>query len=81
MKRGIPVCFDSGRQYALWREAALRRPPGSSTYCADCTPEYQQRMVGQGRCAHPRTTFHLDREGYVEGRRPIKDRVRRKEGT
>lgn len=79
MKRGIPVCFDSRRQYALWLEAARRRPPGGSVYCADCTPEYQQRMVAQGRCAHPRTTFHLDRDGYDEGRRPVKDRIGRKE--
>lgn len=70
MKMSVPRCFASRRQYELWLEAARAVPPGSSGYCADCTPEYQRQMIAARRCAYPTTSFQADADGYVEGRRP-----------
>jgi len=78
MMKPFPRCFDSRRQYELWVEAARRSHPGGSSYCADCAVEHQQRMVASQRCAHPRVTFHVDGDGFIEGRRPVEDRIRHK---
>lgn len=79
MRRAIPRCFSSRRQFELWMAAARDSKPGSSAYCADCTAEYQRQMIRQRRCAYPATTFGLDSEGFVEGRRPVEQRIRLKE--
>ena len=75
----VPRCFNSRRQFDLWMEAARRSQPGGSSYCTDCSTEYQQRMITRGRCAYPTTTFCTDSDGFVEGRRPVEDRVRLRE--
>lgn len=79
MRKPFPRCFDTRRQYELWVEAARRSHPGGSSYCTDCSAEYQRRMIACQRCAHPSTTFHVDGDGLVEGRRPVEDRIRHRE--
>lgn len=81
MNRSIPKCFGSRRQFDLWREAAFRSTPGGSDYCTDCTAAYQQRMGRQGRCAYPDTTFAADGDGFIEGNRPVAERVRLREAA
>lgn len=76
MRLAIPRCFCSRRQFELWMAAARESNPGGSAYCTDCTPAYRQQMVAQGRCAYPGTTFVIDAQGFVEGRRPPQQRVR-----
>ena len=49
----VPPCFESPRQYKLWRAANLRTPQKTSTICVDCTVVYQQEMMALGRCQHP----------------------------
>ena len=79
MRIVIPKCFASRRQFELWREASRRVDPGDSDYCTDCTVEYQARMRLQGRCAYPATSFTADADGFVEGHRPVAERVNRLE--
>ena len=75
MAHAVPLCFDSCRQHALWVEAARNARPGGSSYCADCTPEYQQRMHAAQRCAYPGTRFVTDPDGFLEGRRSVAERI------
>lgn len=72
----VPLCFTSRRQFDLWNEAARGSDFTGSSYCADCTAAYQQRMIAQQQCAHPGTRFYLDADGFIEGRRPTVERLR-----
>ena len=81
MAQPFPRCFDSYRKYKLWADAARRSTPGKSSYCTDCTVEYQQRMVASQRCSHPRVIFHFDDEGLIEGIRPASTRILRQEAS
>lgn len=78
MNLSVPRCFNSHRQFELWLDAARQSPPDSSSYCTDCTLEYRQRMITQNRCAYPKTKFCIDSDGFVEGQRPVEDRVQRR---
>jgi hypothetical protein len=68
-----PLCFHSPEQMNRWYAAAARASDADTLkrgdYCVDCTPEYQQEMLQQGRCAHPETTFTEDDDGFVIGSR------------
>lgn len=71
----FPICFESRDQYNSWRWAADRAGGvGLSGYCIDCTPEYQARMIAEGRCSYPATTFKLDEDGEVVGQRSLRDK-------
>lgn len=53
-----PRCFDTQKQWVEYIEARQdmgRR--GWKNYCTDCTPDYKDKMVVQGRCAFPRVIF------------------------
>lgn len=52
-----PKCFDSLEQYMLWKNVARNAYPGASGICADCTPEYKEKMIKANRCARPLTYF------------------------
>jgi hypothetical protein len=52
-----PKCFDSLAQFKLWKEAAKHASTGQSYICADCLPEYQNKMILQKRCAKPLAHF------------------------
>ncbi|MBE0475234.1 hypothetical protein [Rhodoferax sp.] len=70
-----PACFSDASQYQQWRAAARKAKAGASDYCTDCTREYQREMIKQSRCAHPKTRFFVDCDGFTEGRRPINERL------
>jgi len=54
-----PACFDDGLDYALWKFYSRRtRRPFAKSFCDDCTPKFQARMLEQGRCEHPETQFY-----------------------
>lgn len=55
----VPRCFDSPRQYSEWRDAARQCYSTLATIgpCNDCTPAYQQKMIGQGRCENRHIVF------------------------
>lgn len=55
---GTPLCTDKAT-YAEWHEAARRSPPGEAGFCTDCTPEYQARMIEEGKCENPWIKFEL----------------------
>jgi hypothetical protein len=73
-KIATPACFPSREVFRIWGEAARLTGVGKSQWCTDCTPDYQQRMMTQHRCAYPGTTFAKDANGMVEGCRTIEDR-------
>ena len=86
---GWPMCFhppiaDVAPEYSKcvtmwnsWQEAAVFSPPGTSSFCTDCTPEYQSREIFHGRCRHPGTIFIRDPDepGALRGVRPVKERL------
>lgn len=53
-----PECFESDEQWGqyqlLWR---LSQGMAAVRFCTDCLPEYRDRMIAEGRCAHPETVF------------------------
>ena len=80
-----PPCFEP-LQWNRWREALYKEEqrgnpkrdplPPSSSYCTDCTAEYQQRMCTAGKCLHPDVTFVSGGHGFVDGVRPEATRIR-----
>lgn len=54
-----PECFDSKSQYQeymYWKRLSLETHIHRGV-CADCTPEFKEQMLTQGRCEHPETIF------------------------
>lgn len=64
-KTAIPMCANP-ETYLLWKEVAHRIIPHYG-FCTDCTPEYQQKMIKDGRCEHPETLFEIDSDGFIAG--------------
>jgi hypothetical protein len=53
-----PPCFASEAQWISWCIHEAARPIlGGSSYCYDCTREFQQAKNRNGDCEHPLTTF------------------------
>lgn len=54
-----PACFNSESQYKEYLQ--LKRISGEAHLyrgvCADCTPEFKEQMLTEGRCEHPETVF------------------------
>lgn len=65
-----PRCFNSLKDFRLWQLQRNASKVNDSEYCADCTPKYQARMIAEGRCAFPGTTFSRDAHGELHGTRP-----------
>lgn len=58
----FPLCFKSRRDYEGWHEQAWKvafKEPAPLAHCEDCTPEYQRRMLDQGRCSNPGAHFGI----------------------
>lgn len=60
--QSTPSCFESKEQFKIYERLRLMSLSHSKTrsdtnFCLDCTPEYQQRMLIEGRCEHPETRF------------------------
>ena len=57
-EKSKPRCFDSAKQYWLWRESArFSQPEPHHEWCEDCMLEYQTKMISEGRCRFPGTIF------------------------
>jgi hypothetical protein len=85
LAKNVPECFPNATVFGRWREMARsQNAVGENGYCTDCTPEYQAVMRETGRCRYPKTTFHIDSDGFIYGRRAVEDRrierVKIKEG-
>ena len=75
--QSTPKCFASRRQFERWIELYRPREMPASGFCVACTPEYKGRMLKEGRCHFPDTTWEED-EDFVEGDKqdPLCMRVR-----
>ena len=54
-----PSCFSSRKQYQEymhWKRVSLEAHLHRGV-CADCTPEFKEQMLAEGRCDHPETVF------------------------
>lgn len=66
----FPACFESQEQYNQWIEAARSAKacmPYIMQACADCTPEFKQRMEACGRCENRHVEFKEDDDGFLSG--------------
>jgi hypothetical protein len=56
-----PFCWDDTQSWVEWNRFNDQLPVGAGKapdhYCADCNPEYQSKMISEGRCAFPAATF------------------------
>jgi hypothetical protein len=58
-KRYFPKCFSDDKQFTGWVTYARQAPPAPAhSFCEDCTPEYQGKMIQAKRCMYPGTLFH-----------------------
>jgi hypothetical protein len=74
--RAQPDCF-TDEEWAAWCVAArswFAKPPADHFACIDCTPEFKQQMLEEGRCSWPDVEFVVGEDGGIEGHRvfPIK---------
>ena len=73
-----PKCFDTAKQFTGWVAAArMSKPIPAHSYCEDCTPEYQAKMIVEGRCMYPGTLFHRS-SADMKGQKPDGDWVGRR---
>lgn len=68
MPRKMPSCFTSIREWGIYKVLAQLTATKGFTYCTDCTPEYRNKMIAEGRCAFPGTQFGKN-NGVIVGRR------------
>ena len=61
-----PPCFESKEQHMnyLWTVVKVGLPLDENNYCLDCTKEYKEEMMCEGRCHHPETIFVEWRNTY-----------------
>lgn len=76
----MPRCWSDMSDWAEWnRLNVLARDTSDKPldhYCTDCTPEYQQRMKGEGRCVNPTITFVQIVERQYDPRRHARKEVK-----
>lgn len=65
-----PACFDSLEQWELWKAYNGLLSERAPSICADCLPEYRDKMIDAGRCESPMTVFVIDKGGSVRGVSP-----------
>jgi hypothetical protein len=68
-RKTFPPCFQSLKQYEVWRELARMSRPHSGI-CTDCTPEHKFEMERQGKCDYPQVVFKVNKEGDLDGYLP-----------
>lgn len=64
-----PACFDSQKDWNLYRESAVISADKDANYCTDCIAARQAKMITAGRCEHPKVEFVVV-QGLLIGRRP-----------
>ena len=52
-----PRCFDSQKDWNLYRDSAVNSADKDATFCTDCTVTRQAKMKAAGRCAYPDVEF------------------------
>ena len=78
LELAAPPCFPLA-QWDIWVKGEKRMARTANFafqvdgYCAQCTPEYRDRMKEQGLCNHPHVEFFPDEDGDLIGRRPQTD--------
>lgn len=68
MPNKMPTCFETSDQYGKYKVLAQLTATEGFTFCTDCTPEYRDRMISEGRCKFPGTRFAKN-NGVLVGRR------------
>ena len=63
-----PPCYDSQKQWNLYRAVAVYSAGNGFTYCSDCDAARRDAMIKQDRCRFPGTTFSRP-NGAIVGRR------------
>lgn len=62
-----PSCTTS-EEYAEWmKEARKIKPPYTTWFCTDCTPEFAAMNRSRGTCDYPKIRFRKDKDGGIEG--------------
>jgi hypothetical protein len=63
----IPNCA-TPKQFLTWRDAARQLKPHPRVgFCEDCTKEYQEKMLEEGKCDNPHVWFCVDEDGFEHG--------------
>lgn len=62
-------CFDSQKEWDLFRESANYSAGNGFTPCSDCTAARQAKMIAAARCKFPKTIFVRQTGGVTVGRR------------
>ena len=66
-KNVIPNCA-TAEQFILWKEVARMCSPHPRVgFCEDCTKNYQEQMLEEGRCENPHVWFCQDEDGIEHG--------------
>lgn len=74
-KNTIPNCA-TPQQFLLWRDAArMHRPHARVGFCEDCTKQYQEQMIAEGKCENPHVWFCKDEDGFEHGTLKQKEEV------
>lgn len=63
-KSYIPQCTTQA-EYRRWKASGAY---AAYNFCTDCTPEYKEKMLKEGRCERPDIVFRTDRDGFLYGR-------------
>jgi hypothetical protein len=67
-----PDCFPNAEEWGVYQWLwVLSQRWSTVDYCRDCTPEYRDKMVSEGRCKYPETVFVIEHGEMVgvSGRR------------
>jgi len=68
MPKKAPACYDSQEEWGKYKVLAQLTATEGFTYCTDCTPARRDKMIAEGRCTYPGTTFKKN-NGVLVGRR------------
>ncbi|NBW12325.1 MAG: hypothetical protein EBR82_30270 [Caulobacteraceae bacterium] len=77
----MPKCWpiEEIKNFNLWKDAArISMVNQKSSVCEDCTPEYQARMIDEGKCENPEVVFDVDEDGFIFGRLPRQRELNKK---
>ncbi len=74
LPRKAPACFNSQKEWEAYHTLSVISGQNGHTFCTDCTPEYRERMVAEGRCRFPGTRFSKVNDVIVGQRHGKEDR-------
>lgn len=60
LAQDVPSCWDTDyKTYLAQLSAEELQFVSTHGWCTDCTPEYQEKMIEEGRCAFTNTKFYV----------------------